>query len=43
MILVWIVGDAVDEEHRVDCQRRMLTGVDREEISRGVAGGLRAR
>jgi IS30 family transposase len=43
LILVWIVGDAVDEEHRVDCQRRMLTEVDREEISRGVAGGVEGK
>jgi IS30 family transposase len=40
LILVLLVGDIVDEEHRVGGQRRMLTEADREEISRGIAEEL---
>ncbi|MGH3684718.1 MAG: hypothetical protein ACRDRU_13395, partial [Pseudonocardiaceae bacterium] len=36
-------GDTVDEEHRVSCERRMVTEADREEISRGIAEGVEGK
>jgi hypothetical protein len=43
LISVLLVGVTADEEHRVGCQRRMLTEADREEISRGIAENLEVR
>lgn len=37
---MWIVGDIVDEEHQVSSERGMVTEIDREGISRGVAAGF---
>lgn len=43
LIVVYFVGYAVDEEHQVGEQRRMLTEADQEESPGGSPGVLRGR